>query len=209
MNAGGSDPLLTTIVAIDPIFAYFNVDERSLQNYQKTSAGSPDASAEKPARGQKIPFHFGLDSDEGFPHEGVVDYADNTVDSATGTIEVRGTVSNPQGQFTPGSRIRVRVPVSQPYQAILVPDIAVNTEQDQKYLLVVDDKKEVKRRNIRPGRLLDDGMRVVVSATPELTESDWVIVEGMQRTRLNYPVEPVEEAAAAAPPETAAAPAKS
>src|SRR4029079_17611342 len=92
--------------------------------------------------------------------------------------------------------------VGKPYQATLVPDVAVNTEQDQKYLLLVDEKNEVKRRNIRPGRLLDDGMRVVLAATPELTAKDHVIVEGMQRARLNYPVEPIEEATAPAKPES-------
>lgn len=216
VNAGGSDPLLTTIVAIDPIHAYFNVDERSLQNYQKMKAGAaetpPDVPKEKSELTQTIAFRFALDSDEGFPHEGLLDYIDNVVDSTTGTIEVRGTVRNERAQFTPGSRIRVRIPVSRPYQALLVPDIAVNTEQDQKYLLVVDEKNEVKRRNIRPGRLLDDGMRVVQSATPEVTENDWIIVEGRQRARLNYPVEPVPDTtqtAAAAEPASAEAPAKS
>lgn len=188
VNAGGSDPLLTTIVAVDPVYVYFTIDERSLQRYQKNGTGGQNDSV----RGQKIPFQFGLDTDEGYPHQGVLDFADNKVDSSTGTIEVRGVVANEKGTFIPGSRVRVRVPVSDKYSATLIPDTAINTDQDQKYLLVLDAKNVVTRSNVRLGRLLDDGMRVIRSAQPELKSDSWVIVEGMQRARLNYAVDPVQ-----------------
>ena len=196
VNAGGTDPVLTTIVAVDPIYAYFSVDERALQRYMKSSRSpARDASATS-LRERKMPFQFGLDTEKGFPHEGVLNFADNKIDPGTGTIQVRGTVRNEKGALIPGSRVRVRVPVSEKYQAILVPDTAVNTDQDQKYLLLVDDSKNVKRRKVQLGRLLDDGMRVILRAEPELKRDDWIIVEGMQTARVNYPVEPIPEPAA-------------
>jgi RND family efflux transporter MFP subunit len=195
VNAGGSDPLLTTIVAIDPIFAYFNIDERSLQRYQKNT---PEASKDqkiKTLREQNVLFHFGLDSDEGFPNEGILDFADNKVDSSTGTIEVRGTVKNDKGRFAPGSRIRVRVPVSLPYKALLVPDTALLTDQTEKYLLVLGKKNVVLRRNVEQGKLLDDGMRVVIPSSKEgegVSTSDWIITLGLLRARVDYSVDPVD-----------------
>ena len=142
---------------------------------------------------ESIPFHFGLDTEKGFPHEGHLVFADNKYTEGTGTILVRGVAKNPDGRLIPGSRVRVRVPVSDKYSATLVPDTAVNTDQDQKYLLVVGEGNVVKRRNVRLGRLLDDGMRVVLE--PELKANEWIIVEGMELARLNYPVEPVPESA--------------
>ena len=99
VNAGGSDPLLTTIVSVDPIYVYFNVDERSLQRYQK--AGQDSGQKPTPVRDRKIAFFWGRDSEEDYPHEGLLDFADNRVDAATGTIEVRGVVKNDQGCLCP------------------------------------------------------------------------------------------------------------
>jgi RND family efflux transporter MFP subunit len=203
VNAGGTDPVLTTIVAIDPIHVYFNVDERSLQLYQKNR---PARASDKPAaslREQKIPFRFGLDTDEGFPHAGVLDFGENKVASSTGTIQVRGVVPNGKGLLLPGSRVRVRVPVSDNYQAAVVPDSAVLSDQDRKYLLVLGKENVVLRRDITPGRLLDDGMRVLLPAPGEETtagkkewiknwEKEWVITLGLQRARVDYPVEPLD-----------------
>jgi RND family efflux transporter MFP subunit len=196
VNAGGSDPLLTTIVAVDPIYVYFNVDERSLQRYRANRKEQAANAEGTPLRDLKVPFTFGLDSDEGYPHQGTLDFADNRIDPTTGTIEVRGTVDNKDGFFIPGSRVRVRVPEPQSKNAMLVPDVAVNTDQDKKYVLVLADKdgekNVVQRCDVTLGRLLDDGMRIVVRAEPELSPTDWIIVEGVQRARLNYPVEPIK-----------------
>ena len=197
VNAGGSDPLLTTIVAIDPIYVDFNVDERAMQRYQEIDAGRQDKDKQQSLREQKIPFSFGLDTEKGFPHEGHLVFADNKYAEGTGTILVRGEAKNPDGRLIPGSRVRVRVPVSDKYEATLVPDTAVNTDQNQKYLLVVGEDNIVKRQNVRLGRLLDDGMRVILK--PKLKADEWIIVEGMERARLNYPVEPVPESAGSHP----------
>jgi RND family efflux transporter MFP subunit len=200
VNAGGSDPLLTTIVAIDPIYVDFNVDERAMQRYQEMGAGQQSKDKQQPLRDRAMPFHFGLDTENGFPREGRLVFADNKYTEGTGTILVRGEAKNPDGRLVPGSRVRVRVPVSDKYTATLVPDAAVNTDQDQKYLLIVAEDKIVKRQNVRLGRLLDDGMRVVLE--PKLKADEWIIVEGMELARLNYPVEPIPESAVTAAPST-------
>jgi RND family efflux transporter MFP subunit len=198
VNAGGSDPLLTTIVAIDPIYVDFNVDERAMQRYQEIGASRQGKDGQKSLREQKMPFSFGLDTEKGFPREGKLVFADNKYTEGTGTILVRGVASNPDGRLIPGSRVRVRLPVSESYQAALVPDTAVNTDQDQKYLLVVAEGNVAKRQNVRLGRLLDDGMRIILE--PKLKANQWIIVEGMELARLNYPVEPVPESPPTAPP---------
>jgi len=196
VNAGGSDPLLTTIVSVDPMQVYFDVDERALQRYMasrrkaraKDDAGQPKVVTVKE---QKMPFFFGLETETGYPHEAVLDFAENKVDPTTGTIQLRGEVPNPDGLFVAGSRVRIRVPVSSPYKATLVPDTAVLTDQEKRYLLLVDpqNKNTAVRRDVPLGRLLDDGMRVILGDA--VNPQDLVIVLGLQRARVNYPVEPV------------------
>lgn len=209
VNAGGSDPLLTTINAVNPMHVYFSVDERALLRYRERQSAEERATR-APVRDQKIQFRFGLDSDRGFPHQGTIDFADNRVDTETGTIQLRGVVDNANGQFVPGSRVRVRVPVSDPYRAVLVPDSAILSDMSDRYVLVVEDtaqeKNIVVRRNVLPGRLMEDGMRVVRPPnddTPALTSANRIIVQGLQRARINYPVEPMVAepgAATGAPP---------
>lgn len=190
VNAGGTDPVLTTIVSIDPVYVDFNVDERAIQHYQQMNATKKE---EASLRERKTPFSFGLDTEEGYPHQGHLVFADNKYTPGTGTILVRGVATNPNGLLVPGSRVRVRVPVSDKYEATLVPDTAISTDQDQKYLLLVGDQNIAKRENVSLGRLLDDGMRVIKK--PKLNTDAWIITEGMERARLHYPVEPVPESA--------------
>ena len=108
----------------------------------------------------------------------------------------RGLVPNPTGLFLPGSRVRVRVPVSAAKPTLLVPDTAVLSDQDKKYVLTIDDKNVVQRCDITPGELLDDGMRVVLPGEKGLSMSDstWIIVAGIQTARINYPADPVKPA---------------
>jgi RND family efflux transporter MFP subunit len=195
VNAGGSDPVLTTIVKVDPIYLYFYVDERSLQEYRDTRFKHDPESPRKAVREFKIPCFFGLDGEEGYPHEGMIDFSDNRIDPETGTIQVRGAAPNPDGRLTPGSRVRVRAPVTQPYQALVIPDEAILTDQDRKYALVIGDGNVVLRRYIKPGRLLDDGGRIVLPRDghgSDIGTGDLLIVIGLQRARLNYPVEPLD-----------------
>jgi RND family efflux transporter MFP subunit len=204
VNAGGSDPLLTTIVAIDPIYIDFNIDERAMQRYQEIESSERNKEKERRTslRELQIPFYFGLDTEKGFPHQGKLVFADNKYAEGTGTILVRGEARNPDGKLVPGSRVRVRIPVSDKYEAVVAPDTAVLADQDRRYLLVLDNDNKVLRRDITPGRLLDDGMRVVLPGSGEEKAADrqwvkswadtWVITVGLQRARINYPVLPLD-----------------
>jgi RND family efflux transporter MFP subunit len=195
VNAGGSDPLLTTIVSVDPIKINFNVDERSMLRYAKSVGERGGSLSELLAnmKDRSAPFQFALDGETGFTHQGELKFGDNRVDTATGTIQVYGTVPNPQGMFVPGSRVRVRLTIGKPYSATLVPDTAILSDQSKRYVLVVDDKKTVRRRDVTLGALTDDGLRAIQPAE-KLAEGEniagWeVIVDNLQRARLNYPVE--------------------
>jgi multidrug efflux system membrane fusion protein len=130
-----------------------------------------------------------LANDEGFPHKGVIDFADNRVDTSTGTIRVRGTFNNAARIFKPGLFSRVRVPVSEPYKALLVSELAVGTDQGRKYVLVVNDKNEVERRFVKLGPSQGDGLQVI---TEGLKPGEWIVVNGLQRARPGKPVTPTK-----------------
>jgi RND family efflux transporter MFP subunit len=208
VTAGASGPPLTTIVATDPMYVYFPVDERSALRYMKQR--SEDQPTTGPRSGNltatQMQFEFGLENDTGYPHAGALDFVNNQVDRQTGTILVRGVVANPSSQFVAGARVKVRIPVSKAKSTLLVPDTAVLSDQDKRYLLVVDDKNVVQRCDISPGRLLDDGMRIVISSTskPPLSQDSWIVVQGLQMARINYPCEPIKQAAATPPAATTA-----
>jgi RND family efflux transporter MFP subunit len=195
VNAGGSDPLLTTIVSVDPIRVFFNVDERSMQRYAKSvgAAGGSLSDLLANMKDREATFAFALDGETSFNHEGKLRFGDNRVDSSTGTMQVYGQLANANGMFVPGSRVRVRLTIGRPYAAALVPDAAILADQDKRYVLIVDDEKNVRRRNVTLGMLADDGMRAIQPAD-KLPEGEvvgeWrVIVDNLQRARLNYPVE--------------------
>lgn len=187
VNAGGGDQLLATIVSIDPVYLYFTVEERMLQLYRKRHGTS-----ERPQMVQ-VPCQFGLETDDGYPREGVLDFGDVKIDPGTGTITLRGTVPNPKYELVPGSRVRVRVAISKPRRAAVVPDSALLADQDRRYVLIVDDRNVVHRRDVQPGLLLADGNREVTPRdqdAPAFLESDRLIVNGLLRARVNNPVEP-------------------
>jgi multidrug efflux pump subunit AcrA (membrane-fusion protein) len=108
-------------------------------------------------------------------------------------VQVYGIVPNDKGLFVPGSRVRVRLTIGKPYKALLVPDTSILSDQDKRYVLVVDDKKIVKRRNVTLGIITDEGLRAIQPADKLEDAEDiakWeVIVDNLQRARLNYPVE--------------------
>jgi RND family efflux transporter MFP subunit len=204
VNAGGSDPLLTTIVSVDPIRIYFNVDERSMQRYAKGIglAGGNLVGLLANMKDRQARFSFALDGETSFTHQGTLRFGDNRVDASTGTIQLYGIVPNDEGMFVPGSRVRVRLTIGKPYTAALVPDTAILADQDKRYVLTVDDKDTVLRRNVKLGAMMDDGMRVITPADklPEgETLGQWqVIVDNLQRARLHEPVEIVASEAAVA-----------
>lgn len=187
-GGGGTDEILATIVSLDPIFVYFDVDERSLLLYRKNAtAALPPMATQPDVKDLKIPVYVGLATEEGYPHKGVIDFADNRVNPATGTVKVRGTFDNSKRIFKPGLFARVRVPSKAPYIGTLVSDRAVATDQGQKYVYVVDDKNRAQYRLVKLGRLEEDGLRVIAEG---LTAKDWVIVAGLQKARPGKLVNP-------------------
>jgi RND family efflux transporter MFP subunit len=187
VNVSGSETLLTTIVSVDPVYVYFDVDERSLQLYRERRAKEVgEADKDKPP---VIPVFMGLITDKDqFPREGVIDFADNKINPATGTIRVRGVFPNKDGQLTPGQFVRVRLPVGEPYKGLLVIDTAIGIDQGQRYVLVVNDKNKAEYRIVRPGRL--EGVLRVFPPDAGLNPGEWVVVNGVQRVRPGIEVRP-------------------
>jgi RND family efflux transporter MFP subunit len=174
--------LLTTIVSVDPMYVYFDVDERTVlrvrQLIREGKAGS--------ARETAWPVALGLATDEGFPHEGTIDFEDNQVNPKTGTLRVRGVFPNKDEALSPGFFARVRVPIGQAHRALLVADRAIDTDQGQKILYVVNEKNEVVSRAVRLGAL-HDRLREI---TEGLDVGERVIVSGLQLVRPGVAVEP-------------------
>lgn len=187
VNAGGGETLLTTLVSIDPIYVYFNVDERSLLRYRKQFRAEAKASSpEPPLKDLHIPVHVALEGEEGYPYKGEIDFADNRVNPNTGTIQVRGVLSNAERIFDDGMRARVRIPVGDPRKAILVSERALANDQGKKFVYVVNDKNIVQRRDVELGRL-NDGLQAIQGG---LQPDEWVIVSGIQRVREGMKAEP-------------------
>jgi RND family efflux transporter MFP subunit len=177
-EAGGT--VLTTLVSIDPVYAYFDVDDLT---YLQVSRWARAAAA---SNGPPPPVFLGLANESGHPHAGALDFVDNQVNPATGTVKMRGLFPNSDRALTPGLFVRVRVPVGSAHRALLVSDRAVDTDQGQKVIYVVGSGDVVEQRPVRLGRL-HDGLREVVSG---LRAGERVVVGGLQRVRPGAPVEP-------------------
>lgn len=180
----GSGTLLTTIVSVDPIYANFDVDERTVQRIKQLVHEGKLESNER----AEIPVWLGLATENGFPHHGTINFVDNQVNPRTGTLRVRGVFPNPDGALSPGFFARVRVPVSAPHKAALVCDRALDTDQGQKIVYVVDGDNRVLVRPVRVGAL-HDGLREIADG---LTPGERVIVDGLQRVRPGATVEPTQ-----------------
>ena len=165
--------LLTIIVSIDPVYVVFEGDENIYLKYQ-AQARAGDRPSSRDARN---PVRVGLVNEEGFPHEGEMDFVDNELNPATGTIRGRALLPNPNGVFTPGLFARVRLLGSREYEAMLINDVAVLTDQDRKYVYVVGPNGEALRRDVTLGRDID-GLRIVQSG---LSAEDQVVVSGVRR----------------------------
>ncbi len=202
--SGGSaqSTLLTTIVSTDPIHVYFDADERAYLYYLRLARQSGSGSLGD----FSTPVRIQLSDEKGFPHEGKVDFVDNRVDEATGTMQARAILPNPDGLLTPGLFARVQVVHRGPYEAILVPDAALGTDQSNRFVYVVDEQGNAAMRVVDTGRRIAD-FRII---TEGLGAGDEVIIKGLQRVRPGNPVKasrrtlekPAADADAAwAPPE--------
>jgi RND family efflux transporter MFP subunit len=180
---------LTTVVSQDPMWVYFNMDEpTALQIHELIRQGKFGPAGAEVA---KIQFHLQLANEKGFPHEATFDFANNQFDQATATLLIRGIFPNPRPAngprvFTPNLFVLVRVPTSPLYQALLVNAEAVGTDQDLRYLYVVDADNKVVRHNVKLGSL-QDGLQVI---TDGLEPGERVIVKGLQRVQQGATVNP-------------------
>ncbi|MHA6311241.1 efflux RND transporter periplasmic adaptor subunit [Pantoea sp. S-LA4] len=169
VTAGDSASVLTTLVSQQSMYVYFDVDENTFLHYQ--------AMARQGQQRHALPVEIALVGEQGYPHQGKVDFLDNQLTASTGTIRMRALLDNQQRQFTPGLFARVRLPGSAQFEAVLIDDKAVLTDQDRKYVYVVDSEGKAQRRDIEPGAMVD-GLRIVKSG---LKSGDRVIVSGLQK----------------------------
>jgi len=168
---------LTTVVSMDPMYVYFDMDEPTMQELNR----------------KEMKVYMGLQGDEGFPHEGIVNFYDNQVNPGTDSLAVRGVFKNPKSKtkaghlFVAGMFVRVHLPKSEPYDASLVIDRAITSNQGLKYVYVVDGNNKVKQRQVSLGPLQPDGLRVVNQG---LAKDDWVVIAGLQQVRPDMEVQP-------------------
>lgn len=171
---------LTTLVSLDPVHVYFETDEQAYLRYNELARrGERDES--------RNPVRVGLANEDGYPHAGTVDFVDNQVDPNTGTIRARAVVPNPDRMFTPGLFARVQLEGTGRFEALLIDEKAVLTDQDRKYVYVLGTGNTAVRKDVELGRSVD-GLRVV---TGGLAPEDKVIVNGVQKVFFaGMPVKP-------------------
>jgi multidrug efflux system membrane fusion protein len=188
---GVSEPtLLTTVVRLDPIYVYFDAPERQYLDYQKKIQQQIAASAEE----RKVPAFVALETEDEFPHQGVIDFRENRVDPQTGTMTIRAVLPNNDRTIAPGMFARIRVPIGSPTERLLVPQAAVASDQRGDYVLVVKSDNTVEYRPVKTGHV-EGEMIVIIQG---LNENDSVIVSGTQKTRPGGKVTPEETQASVA-----------
>jgi multidrug efflux system membrane fusion protein len=179
--------LLTTVVSLDPVYAYFDVDEATLLRVRRAIN---EGRIKRPETGE-FPVSMGLQGEDGFPHEGKVDFVNNQVNPTTGSITVRGVFANPlppKGArlISPGMFVRIRVPIGQPYQALLVIDRAIGSDQGLKFVYVLGADNTAQYHRVRTGPLQPDGLRVVEGLKPD----DLVVVGALPQVRPKMTIRP-------------------
>jgi RND family efflux transporter MFP subunit len=184
-GSGGNTTLLATIVSTDPIYFEFTYDEASFLRYQRMATQGHDIAS----REGGVPVSLKLIDDKDFVHKGRMDFVDNVIDTQTGTIRARAVFSNPEDLFTPGMFARVRVASSPPHEALLVPDVAIGSEQTRKFVYVVDGSGVARPKYVTLGQL-SGNLRVIKEG---LSLEDVVIVNGMARVRPGLKVTPQEQ----------------
>lgn len=196
VSAGDSASVLTTLVSLDKVHVYFDADEGTFLRYAQMAR-----KGERPSeRDGQLPVQIGLVGEDGFPHAGKVDFLDNQIARSTGTIRVRAVLDNAERTFTPGLFARVRLLGSGRFKALLIDDRSVLTDQDRKYVYVVDKDGKAQRRDVQLGRDAE-GLRIVLGG---LNPGDRVIVDGVQKVFMpGMPVQAKPIALATASPAAA------
>jgi membrane fusion protein, multidrug efflux system len=183
--------LLTTVVSLDPIYAFFDVDQRNLLRIRRAiNEGKLPARRDSPSNEPQIPVLLGMPGEQTFPYKGYINFANNQLNPNTGSIAVRGVFANPKPPngvrlMSPGMFVRIRLPLGPPHPALLVIDRAIQSDQGQKYVYVVNAANKTEYRQVVTGALEPDGLRAISSG---LTEDDWVAVGAIQQFRPNMQV---------------------
>jgi RND family efflux transporter MFP subunit len=181
---------LATIVQTDPIFVNFNISEKDALQARAALAEKGETVADMVG---KLPIEVGLQTEEGFPHKGVLEYVAPTVNQSTGTMQVRGIFQNPNRTLLPGYFVRVRVPMSKEPSALLVPDIALGADQSGRYVLVIGADNIVEQRKVTVGPLVGDLRVIDLGLKPD----DRIIVGGQLRAIPGQKVDPQLRSASA------------
>ncbi|MFP3554022.1 efflux RND transporter periplasmic adaptor subunit [Paraburkholderia sp. SIMBA_049] len=174
VSVGANAPVLTTLVSTSPIYASFDVDEQTYLRFLSHNSRVT------------VPVSIGLANETGYSREGVIDSVDNRLDTSAGTIRVRARFDNADGVLVPGLYVRARVGGGAPHQAVLISDAAVQTDQDKKFVLLVDKENKVQYREVKLGDQ-QGSLRVI---TGGLQPGDRIVVNGVQRVRPGDPVRP-------------------
>jgi RND family efflux transporter MFP subunit len=182
VGASSSPTQLATIVALDPIYVNFNVNEQDVLRIRE-EAKRRGMTAEDL---KSLPVEIGLQTESGYPHKGKLDYASPTINQSTGTLPVRGVLPNPDRVLLPGYYVRVRVPFEQQANALLVPDVALGSDQSGRYVLVVNGENVVEQRKVQTGPL-EGELRVIDSG---LKPDDRVVTAGLLRAIPGQKVDP-------------------
>ena len=198
-GTGGNTTMLATIMSMDPIRFEFTFDEASYLRYQQFSAGAHDM-----ASGAATPVKLKLLNEADFSHDGQIDFIDNALSTSSGTIRGRAVFANPQALFTPGMFGRIQVPGSAAYEALVIPDAAIGTEQARKFVYVVDAENTVRQKYVKLGQI-DQDLRVIKSG---LGADDRVIVSGLTLMRPGLKVTPQEQGPAPTPTASGSSPSK-
>jgi RND family efflux transporter MFP subunit len=169
----GEETVLAEVNQVDPIYVYFNISEQDLHNVK----GQDQEEAKQEAHKEKWPVYFGLAGEKGYPHKGYLDFAAITINPTTGTLLLRGIFPNPRFLVMSGMFARVRAPLAEARDALLLPEAAIGFDQQGPYVMVVEDKNIVARRPVKLGAQ-EDNYRVIAEG---LKGQEWVVVNGLLR----------------------------
>jgi multidrug efflux system membrane fusion protein len=180
--------LLTTVVSLDPMYGYFDIDEPTILQIRR----AVNEGKIKPRRNREIPVLMGLQGEEGFPHHGMMNFFNNQVNPTTGSLSARGVFPNPTPTkgvplLSPGMFVRIRLPIGEPHPALQVIDRAVGSDQGLKFVYVVDDHNTIQYRRVVTGPLQDNGLRVIVDG---LKAQESIVIGGLQQVRPQMVVKP-------------------
>ncbi len=190
-NLVSNSSLLTTVVSDDPIYAYFDTDEATYLEFSRLNArGGTKAGKMGPRDAPRSPVYLGLVGEQGYPHQGVLDFIDNQVDARSSTIHARAVFDNKDGRFTPGLFARIKLVANDSYDAILIDERAVGNDLGKKYVLLLKPDSTLEYRTITLGTRVD-GLRVVNEG---LQAADVIVVNGLQHATPGAKVQPTRVA---------------